>query len=181
MSQKKHFELCVQTKPYLKKYFQTLYGNPARNKEIVFTTDNLFGICIAASLFRPLQFHHRKELLKLRTDKFDARMDIHLPITFLTERRGGFAISDAHTITINKLFENRFEEDLWKFCLLKNIQDVETKDALEEFCQLYNIVIDEDITYEAIKKKEWRYRKKMKNSAPQLSRENFEEISVDEN
>jgi hypothetical protein len=45
-------------------------------------------------------------------------MEIHLPITFLTERRGGFAISDAHTITINKLFENRFEEDLWKFCLL---------------------------------------------------------------
>jgi hypothetical protein len=168
---KKHFDLTIQTKPYLKKYFQTLYGDVKQGKEIFFSTDNLFGICIAAFLFRPLKFHHRKEMLRLRTDKFDAAMNIHLPITILTERRGGFEISDQHTITINKLFEQRFEEDLWKFCLIENIKDVETKDALEKFCDLYNIVIDEDITYEAIKKKEWRYRKKMKNSAPQLSRE----------
>jgi hypothetical protein len=176
MSQKKHFDLSVQTKPYLKKYFQTLYGDPAHNKQIFFTTDNLFGICIAAFLFRPIKFHHRKEMLRLRTDKFDATLQIHLPITILTERRGGFEISDAHTITLNKLFENRFEEDLWKFCLVENIKEVETKDALEKFCTLYNIVIDEDITYEAIKKKEWRYRKKMNNCAPQLSREELMDL-----
>ncbi len=162
---RKHFELTIPTKPYLKKYLHSLYGDP-----LIFTIENHFGICIAAFLHRPLLFHHRKELLKMRTDKFEATLTIRLPFTILTERRGGYDISDRYIITLNKLFENRFEEDLWRFCIAMNLRKIETKDAIELFCSIYNISIDEDITFDALKKKEWRFRKKMEISAPHVSR-----------
>ncbi len=162
---RKHFELTIPTKPYLKKYLHALYGDP-----LFFTIHNHFGICIAAFLSRPFQFHHRKELLKIRTDKFEDQLTINLPMAFLTSRQAGFDISDNHIITLNKLFENRFEEDLWRFCMAMNLRKRETKDAIEDFCCVYNISIDDDITFEALKKKEWRFRKKMEISAPQVSR-----------
>ncbi|MEJ7830818.1 MAG: hypothetical protein WKF91_21615 [Segetibacter sp.] len=162
---RKHFELTIPTKPYLKKYLQALYGEP-----LFFTINNHFGICIAAFLWRPIQFHHRKELLKIRTDKFEDKLTINLPMAFLTARQSGFYISDNHIITLNKLFENRFEEDLWRFCMAMNLRKRETKDAIEDFCYVYKISIDDDITFEALKKKEWRFRKKMEISAPQVSR-----------
>lgn len=176
----KGLKVTIQTKPYLKKYLHTLYGNPLR-----FTSDNEFGICLAAFLHRPVsnlfntdpvpvlayKSHDNKQILKMRLDSYESFIDIHLPKTFLTERRGGFDIKDQHVIVLNKLFEKKFEADLWRLCTVMNILGVEIKEALTEVAESYNIVIDEDITYEALKQKEFRYRKKMELSAPDLSPE----------
>lgn len=174
---KKSFCLTIRTKPYLKKYLLTLYGetqatcteNPPTGK-LAFSIDNLFGVIVAAFLYRPLDFRKNAALLKNRADRFDTPLDVELPMTVYTKGHGpGYAIDDDRIITLNKLFENKFEEDLWQFVLIRNIGDVETKDALLEFAARYNIEIDEDITYECLKKKEWRYRQKMKKTSPQLS------------
>lgn len=188
----KGLKVTIQTKPYLKKYLHKLYGDPLR-----FNSDNEFGICIAAFLHTPVsnfrveaetgsQFspvpvlayksHESKEVLKMRLDTYDAFIDIHLPKTFLTERRGGFEIKDQHIIVINKMFEKKFEAELWSKCLLLNIAGLENKEALLEVCNLYDIVIDEDITLEALTKKEFRIRKKMELSAPDLSSESVKKI-----
>lgn len=125
---------------------------------------------MAAYLEKPLEFHHTKEQLRCRTDKYSEPLQIHLHKSILTKRRGlGFDISDASTISINKFFETRFNEDLKKWCELGTIYKVEYKKNIEDFCMRHRIELEYDITFEAIKKKEYRFRKKSEEIAPQLS------------
>jgi hypothetical protein len=49
-----------------------------------------------------------------------------------------------------------------------SLTGIEFKDALEDFCKRYNIEIEEDITFEALKKKEYRERKKLKEKLSKL-------------
>lgn len=153
-----HFSLIIYTKPYLKKYLQSLYGNP-----IIFDKDNLFGVTIAAFLEKPLDFHVTKEELRCRTDKYTEKLEIFLPKTILTKRRStGYDLSDANTITLNKFFETRFTEDLARWCELGMVYKVEFKKNIEDFCHRYKIELEYDITFDAIKKKEYRLREKRK-------------------
>lgn len=141
-----------------------MYGSDLR-----FTTENLFGITVAAFLEKPLEFHKTKEELRCRTDRYTEPMTIQLHKSFLSKRRSyGFDISDASTISFNKLFETRFNEDLLRWCELGVIYKVEYKKNIEDFCMRHKIELEYDITFEAIKKKEYRFRKK---SAPQVSRD----------
>lgn len=149
------FSVTIATKPYLKKYLQHLYGCP-----LVFSTNNYFGISLAAFLTSPLSFHESAEVLHCRTDKFTDTIEIWFPDNF-KQKRKSFSITDRHTITFNKLFENRFSEDLYKWCDLGMIYQVEFKKSMQDFCWRHNIEIPEDITYDAIKQKEWRYREKI--------------------
>lgn len=166
-----YFSVSIHTKPFLKKYLETLYGSP-----IIFQTDNYFGMSVAGLLDNPIEFHKTKAELRLRTDRYTTRLDIHCPMTFLTKRRFGFHISDQHTISLNKLFELRFEEDLYKFCLTYSIMGIDNKVAIDDFCRCYGIEIEDDISFEAIKKKEYRYRKELENRAPQMSRKKIASI-----
>ena len=65
----------------------------------------------------------------------------------------------CNIIYLNKHFEEKFEEELSRHCFLLSFFKIEIKDALEDFCLRHNISIDDDITYEALKKKEFRARK----------------------
>ena len=104
MKSSTHFSLVIYTKPYLKKYLHSLYGNP-----LIFDKDNLFGVTVAAFLDKPLDFHVTKEELRCRTDKYTEKMEVFLPKTILTKRRSlGYDLTDQHTITLNKFFETRF-------------------------------------------------------------------------
>lgn len=161
------FTITVQTKPYIKKYLHAKYGNP-----LIFSTDNYFGICLAGLLQRPIRVHKKKEALRLRTDRFNAFLEISCPMSFLTNDVLGFDISDSNVISLNKLFEEKFEEELTFYTTILNICGVETKDALEDFCKNYDIEIGDDISFDALKKKEYRFRKKYTNISAQVSREN---------
>ena len=72
---------------------------------------------------------------------------------------------------MNRYFENKFEEELSRFV---DKQDLEGwgkyKNAIEAFAKHYNIEIEEDISFEALKKMEYRFRKKnLENSLRRLS------------
>lgn len=180
----KGLKVTIQTKAYLKKYLLTLYGEPLR-----FTSDNEFGMCLASFIYRPvsnsqqsgankeavpvlaLKSQQGKEALRMRFDKYDTLLDIHLPKNFLTQRRGGFEIKEEHVIVLNRLFEKKFESDLWHKCNLMSILGIEIKEALVLITDSYNIVIDEDITMDSLVRKEYRFRKKMELVAPKLSAE----------
>jgi hypothetical protein len=158
------FSVTIATKPYLKKYLHALYGNP-----LIFSTTNYFGMSVAAFLERPIEIQHSKDVLRRRTDKYEDKIEIKCPTSFLTKGRMGFDITDHHTITLNKLFEERFEEDLFRYCNMGIVYKVEVKKSIEQFCWKHRIEIDGDITFDAIKKKEWRYRTKMEEKSPQVS------------
>ena len=163
-----YFPLTVKTKAYLKPYLEALYGNP-----ICFSFKNSVGTVIAGLLERPYKTHKSKDVIQFRVwDKFDTNIIIYFPKSWLKKYQEGHSLSEDSMIAFNKHFENVFEEDLYKFCELGRIYKVETKKSIEDFCMRHHISIEEDVTYECLKKKESRTRQTqniLKNNPPLLS------------
>jgi hypothetical protein len=80
-------------------------------------------------------------------------------------------ISPQTCILLNRYFENKFEEDLSTHVLMMDTEGHgKYKKAIESFAKLYNIEIDEDITFDGLKQMEYRFRKKnIKKSLCRLS------------
>jgi hypothetical protein len=162
------FSVTIQTKPYLKKYLQSLYGDP-----LIFTTHNSFGIIAEALLTRPLEDHNSQEVLRQRFDKYTTQLTFFVPKRNLLKRKG-FTVTPPHILSLNKFFEKQFCEHLLHWCEMGVVYKVEYKKNIEDFCWRHKISIgeeaDDDITFDALKKKEWRFRKKneekSKESAP---------------
>ena len=147
------FKIQIPTKRYLARYIETLYGNP-----VEFSSDRYFGTIVHGLLARPIRDQNPPDVIQQRFDKLDGFFIMKAPKWWLEKKDKGYDITDDHAFSLTKLFENRFEEELYMFCQLMMMTGVETKDALIAFCVYYNIVIDEDITYDCLKKKEYRYR-----------------------
>lgn len=154
MSSPQYFTVKILTKPYIKKYLQAIYGDP-----LVFTTKNFFGSILIGLLDKSSPSRESKKVLRMRLDKFTTTLEVYCPTWFLREHKYGFNISEAHMVAMNKLFEQRFTEDLYKFCHVLNICGVNLDDALEEFCRCHKIELDVDATMDGLKQKEYRYRK----------------------
>jgi hypothetical protein len=151
------FSITIQTKPYLKKYLQSLYGDP-----LIFSTENSFGIVVESLLSRPLEDHNNPEVLRQRFDKYTTSLELFIPIRNIFKRKG-FAITQRQILSLNKFFEKQFCEQLLSWCEMGVIYKVEYKKNIEDFCWRHKILIDavdEDISFDALKKKEWRARKK---------------------
>jgi hypothetical protein len=169
-----YFIIKLPTKAYLKKYLQTLYGTL-----VSFSTRDYFGMSIASALENPLRIQHRPCITKIRFDTFDTILDIKAPRWWLEKYQFGHVLNEHQVITINKLFETKFEDDLYNFCTQLSFVGVETKIAILQFCDRFNIEIDVDVTYEALKKKEYRFRKNLEKNTAQLSREGTRKILID--
>jgi hypothetical protein len=162
-----HYSIQIPTKPYLKKYIESLYGTPT-----VFSIDNYFGMTVCGFLARKFFFRQNEEVVHKAFDKFNDQLQMYFPRWWMSQSHFGTDIPPQNVIFINKLFEERFEEDLSKYCLLMDLCQVEIKKALEEFCRLHSIEIDQHITFEALKKKEYRTRKNFsENYIANLSRQ----------
>lgn len=154
MKRANYFTLKILTKPYLKKYIHSLYG-----RTVIFSTSNQFGTIIMALLDKPNVIRQSKEKIKVQLNEYDAELLIFCPIWFIKKNMYGFDISENHMLALNKYIEQRFTEDLYKFCYIMNKCGVSLEDAIDEFCKCHQIELDEDITLDALKKKEYRYRK----------------------
>lgn len=196
-----YFKITIATKPYLKKYLQALYGNP-----LSFNNDREFGMTIAAYLERPIKLHdnatatltkptdteekrttlgtpapliqirqHQSELT-MRLDRFDSLVQINISKRSFTRYSGGLDIQPAHAIVINQLFDKRFTEELYKKAMLLNLIGLSFTEAYKAFCDQYKIEIPEDITMDALKKKETRFRKKIEQSAHNVSLEGTRKV-----
>ena len=153
-----YYTIAVPTKPYLKKYLQSLYGKP-----MIFDRDNYFGTSLVGYLERKF-FTRQSETISYRHfDEFTAALIISMPSWWIIRTHFATDIPTGNVIYINKHFEERFEEDLVKFCLVLQLGGVEVKQALETFCAMHEIELDVDMTFEAIKQKHYRARKKFKN------------------
>lgn len=172
LARKKHYILRLYTKKYLRVYLEKQYGSP-----IVFSTNNHFGLCLAGLLQNPIEFHHKKEFLRMRVDRLDEIMEIHIPHSFLKNRsRKGFDVQESHQISLTKLFEEKFEDHLFEYCLAHCSAGKAKNDVIRDFCKRYGIEIgdedDDHISMDALIKKEYRKKKEIENlekAAPHLS------------
>jgi len=156
---KDHFKLTIPTKPYLAKYLYTLYGKP-----IVFTTTNYFGTTLLGYLTTRLYLQNQAHITHRKFDEFNTPLHVSLPFHWLKNYQYKTSIPKVNIIYLNKHFEEKFTRELYWYCHILALTGVEFKDALEQFCKRYNIEIEEDITFEALKKKEYRERKKLKEN-----------------
>jgi hypothetical protein len=156
---KDHFTLTIPTKPYLAKYLYTLYGQP-----IVFTTTNYFGTTLLGYITTRIYLQNQAHVTHRKFDEFNTPLYVLLPFHWLKNYQYKTSISKVNIIYINKHFEERFTRELSWYCYVLSLTGIEFKDALEQFCKGHNIEIDEDITFEALKKKEYRERKKLKEN-----------------
>lgn len=84
--------------------------------------------------------------------------------SFKTMAYKGHSINPDKIIAINRYFEDVFIDDLYRFCLERTKGSSGWRPgidaAIEEFARAFNIIIDTDISFDALKKAEYRHRKK---------------------
>lgn len=159
---KGQFSVKLPTKAYLKKYIEILYGSP-----VFFDTSSYLGKIIAVVLDKNVFPERSRKVIHKTFDVYDKELTIFLPIRWLEKYYYGTDVNAKKVVYINKLIEDKFEEELFMYCQALDLLGIERKDALLEFCAKYELEIDEDITFECIKKMEYRIR--MKYSTKSIS------------
>ncbi len=167
-----HFSIDIPTKAFLKQYLFALYGDP-----LIFKSDHFFGMVLAACIEKNVYKDRSKQQLTHRFDSFSENITIYFPSHWLRNYYHGNGISNEKAIFINKFLEERFEEDLYRYCFMLDLAGVQRKDAIEDFCRHYHLEIDLHITFENLKKMEYRFRKKIQINPLDSSRQKTTTVS----
>jgi len=158
----KHFTICLPTKPFLKKFLEAKFGSP-----IQFGLDDFFGMVIASVMDKNVYPNRSHKEIKVNFDKYDVEAKIFLPFCWLKYYRYGNGVEPKKAVFINKMLEHSFENELYTYVRMHTKKDIRYRGyipAYESFAQLYNLVIDEDITLENLQKTEYRFRKKIEKN-----------------
>jgi hypothetical protein len=186
MPMPKGFSASVETKAYLKKYLHAIEG-----QEIRFTSTNDFGYALtsflnsshAANKYIYVSQHDalaikpstrstlikEKNIFKIDTAGYDSVLSVCFSKSFVDRCEGNFKVNKENVIAINKIFEETFQNEVWKHSSIMSVIGIGIKDSLLEFCKSYNIIPDEDLPLKTLIEKEFRYRKKMQVNHPELS------------
>src|SRR4051812_9454892 len=106
------YTIAIPTKPYLKKFLQSLYGTPT-----IFDRDNYFGTSLIGYLERKFFTRQSNSVSYRHFDNFTTPIVISMPSWWLGQTHFATDIPQGNVIYINKHFEERFEEDLVKFTM----------------------------------------------------------------
>lgn len=162
------YTVSIPAKPHIARFAHTRYGNPVQ-----LGAKNTLGCLINALLsgsnhrakFSP---HHADLRFKYLTG------GIHCAAPLSEMLRGKtFGLSLDNILVINQFLENEFEEKLYFYCQRqanwqKRRSGIDA--AIEAFAKFYGILLDEEITYEALKKMEYRTRqRKLKKIFAEMS------------
>lgn len=148
------FTFNLPVKPHIKKYLTSLYGDsiPAKlETDIGFVVLNTLASRLEAKVTRG----YLSQLQNGYTEKVSFLVPFHY--WYLTKKD----ISQHTSILLNRYFETRFEEDLCRFVDAYGSDKWGSKvKAIETFASRHGIAIEDDISFEGLKKMEYRNRKK---------------------
>lgn len=146
------YTLDVSTKSYIRKYFTCLYGDI-----ISISHKSDFGDTILTKFLTSPIIRVNKKELNIAFKDYNDKLTFQLPIDML--HRLETEPSQQQVYGINRYLENVFETDLCMFVACASFFGIERKLAIERFAAMHRISIEEDVTYEALKQKEYRFRK----------------------
>jgi hypothetical protein len=157
----KQYTVRVPVKPYLKKYAQTFHG-----AQVQLNYNNVLGTLVLCLLTNDAHFINMNSRKKeIRLSSMTAEIECVAPIG--TMRYKGFSLTPDKTISISRWLEYSFATDLHRYVQ----QHIEKRDwrpgidqAIENFAKLCGIDLDEDISFAALQKCEYRHRKKLEKS-----------------
>lgn len=155
LKQPKYITVKLPCKPYIRKFVEALYGNPVRADHST-NLGCIINLTLEKTIYENRQF--RNPVHK------DIRDSISVLINHWQFQRLGFDFSNENILVINRILENSFEESLYQFVrnhVKEGVRFKGYKEAIEQFADSYGIEIEEDISYEGLKKKEARFRNKV--------------------
>lgn len=151
------FTLRIPVKTYIKKYLGKLYGEEVIPAQM----ETNIGFVVLMTISSRLEGKVCRGYNNQFQNPYQSSVTFTVPFHYFYLTKKELSI---HTvILLNRYFETKFEEDLCRFIDSFMIRGGTYKAAIEAFAELYNIDIEEDITYEALKKKDYRFRKKNEN------------------
>lgn len=158
------YDVRIPVKPYIEKFFTTREGSPIHSTDYSFT-----WLAVRPYLYYRkrdgLSHRQREELIK----KFNAQLLFRLPVSKINLY--GLRISDTGIILINRLLSHLFDKELYWFvrqCELAPGRYKGYKTAIENFCDAYKVVLEEDIMMNTILKKYKRIRDYEESKLPKL-------------
>lgn len=150
----KSFTFRLPVKKYIQKYLTSLYG-----ETIAATMETDIGFVVLNTIASRIDAQVARGYNKVFNNTYQAQVTFIIPFHYfyLTKKE----ISVSTCILLNRYFENKFQEDLMKFMALANLnQWGNYRKALEQFAEIHKIDIEEDITYDGLRKIEYRCSKK---------------------
>lgn len=162
----RNVKLSIPVKTYVRKYIEAKYPG-----HIKLGYRNTLGSYIYVCLEKEKSTWHKKKinLLQKRYELLKDSITVLLPSNENTFYKTGFSIPITKSILINDFFEDKIIEEINFRCNTYHRVGFSRNQAIEDFCEEYNIIIDVDITFAAFKKAEYRYRKMMNKNRSQMS------------
>jgi len=150
----KYFTFRLPVKKYIQKYLTTLYG-----ETIPATMDTDIGFIILNILASRLESQVARGYNKQLQAGVPGSVTFTIPIFYWYYTKKQLSV---HTcILLNRFLENRFEDELCRFIAMRDTEGHgKYKKAIEDFSRIYNIELEEDITFDGLRKMEYRSRKK---------------------
>lgn len=151
------FTVKIPTKTYIRKYLYKKYGPPLHLNY----WDTLGTVVL--SILEKQSFD-----INLNTEKSEIRLsymkdEIEFISSIGTMNYKGHSINPDKIIAINRFFEDIFSEHLYQYCRDNRSGSAwrpGIDKAIYNFAEICGIIIDTDISFDALKKAEYRHRKK---------------------
>ena len=151
----RNFTVRIPTKPYIRKFIGKMYGTP-----ITLSYWNPLATFVL-SLLDKERFDINMNSEKTRSQIASFTDEILFCAPMKTMYYKGHSIDPNKIIAVNRFLDDLFARVLCQYCQL-NVSDGKTRydQAIVDFMRGCEIEIDQDITMDALKKIEYRYRKK---------------------
>jgi hypothetical protein len=154
----KFFTVQIPTSVYLKVFVEREFGSP-----VPINNHSLLGVFLIGTLQKTNPITRFSWVQKnLRFQHFTEKIVCIAPISLMKDF--GFSVTEDQVIQINRFFEQYFDRELYyyvKHRVNSNERYSGYKEAIQSFATHYGLVLEEHITYEALKKMEYRYRTKV--------------------
>ncbi len=159
-------KISIPVKTYVRKYIETKYPGP-----IKIGYGNTLGNYLYVCLEKQSSHWHKKNLnlLQKRYELLTDKITVLLPANEDTWYKTGHSVPIAKSIFINDFYEEKIIEEINFRCDTYFRVGFSRNQAIEDFCDEYNIIIDVDITHGALKKAEYRYRKNRAHVSPKIN------------
>jgi hypothetical protein len=171
-----HYSVAIPTNPYLKAFITRFYGDPISINNRSHIGVFLIGVMSKENFSTRMAFDKKDIRYKFFTEKIQCVA----PVSLMS--RYGYYLSEDQVIQINRYFETLFEEQLY-FYVQRNIDTTKRRSgyekAIENFADFYNIELNEKVSFDCLKKIEYRFRKKTeKISLTTLSAQKQPQVSL---
>ena len=159
----RYIKLSVPVKTYVRKYIEVKYPG-----EIKLNFTSTLGRLVHCCLEKQSSHWWLKKEVNLSQQRYMLLTDkitVLLPWNQGTFYQTGFSIPGAKLAIINNYFEDQIIDEInfWGGIYYKTGKS--RNQAIEDFCEHYDIIIDVDITRDAFRKATYRYRKNLQNLA----------------